>query len=74
MEPVKELVQEELWKISTFHSSGKINETFDSFLKQLEISLSAPINSKQIRIKHLFHTFLDGKNSERVSRKILSSL
>ena len=52
----------------------KINETFDSFLKQLEISLSAPINSKQIRIKHLFHTFLDGKNSERVSRKILSSL
>ena len=53
---------------------GKINVTFESFLKDLKISLSTSISSKQIRIKHLFHAFLDGKNSERVSRKILSIL
>tara|TARA_X000001036_G_scaffold113142_1_gene106000 strand:- start:198 stop:1328 length:1131 start_codon:yes stop_codon:yes gene_type:complete len=53
---------------------GKINVTFESFLKELKISFSTSIISKQIRIKHLFHAFLDGKNSERVSKKILSSL
>ena len=53
---------------------GRVNETFDSFLKQLEVSLSNPIDSKQGRIKHLFHEFLDSKNSERVSKKILSRL
>lgn len=53
---------------------GRVNETFDSFLKQLEFSLSNPIDSKQERIKHLFHEFLDSKNSERVSKKILSRL
>ena len=53
---------------------GRVNETFDSFLKQLEVSLSNPIDSKQTRIKNLFHKFLDGNNSDRVSRKILSRL
>jgi CDP-glycerol glycerophosphotransferase (TagB/SpsB family) len=53
---------------------GKINETFDSFLKELRDSLSTPIDEKQLRIKQLFHAFLDGKNSERVTNKILSSL
>ena len=53
---------------------GKINVTFESFLKELKISLSTSVSSKQIRIKNLFHAFLDGKNSERVSQKILSIL
>tara|TARA_B100001250_G_C19711912_1_gene749627 strand:+ start:133 stop:1260 length:1128 start_codon:yes stop_codon:yes gene_type:complete len=53
---------------------GKINESFESFLEELQLSLSRPINEKQLRIKRLFHTFLDGKNSERVSSKILSTL
>jgi len=53
---------------------GKINKTFKSFLEELQMSLSSPINEKQIRIKRLFHTFLDGKNSERVSSKILSNI
>ena len=53
---------------------GKINTTFESFLKQLELSFSSSVSSKQIRIKHLFHSFSDGNNSERVSQKILSVL
>jgi len=52
---------------------GKINQTFELFLTELRKSFSTPINEKQFRIKHLFHKFLDGKNSERVSKKILSS-
>ena len=51
---------------------GKVNETFESFLEQLKVSFSTPISGKQLKIKHLFHAFLDGQNSERVSRKILS--
>ena len=52
---------------------GKINQTFELFLAELRKSFSTPINEKQFRIKHLFHKFLDGKNSERVSKKILST-
>jgi len=53
---------------------GKINQTFELFLTELRKSFSTSITEKQFRIKHLFHKFLDGKNSERVSKKILSSL
>tara|TARA_B100000579_G_scaffold105050_1_gene83644 strand:+ start:205 stop:1332 length:1128 start_codon:yes stop_codon:yes gene_type:complete len=53
---------------------GKINQTFELFLTELRKSFSTSITEKQFRIKHLFHKFLDGKNSERVSKKILSNL
>ena len=53
---------------------GKINQTFDSFLTELRESFSRPITKKQLRMKNIFHAFLDGKNSERVSKKILSIL
>tara|TARA_Y100001970_G_scaffold119963_1_gene148763 strand:+ start:5374 stop:6501 length:1128 start_codon:yes stop_codon:yes gene_type:complete len=53
---------------------GKINETFESFMEELQESFSSPIIDEQIVIKQLFHQFLDGQNSERVSKKILSSL
>ena len=53
---------------------GKINQTFESFLTELRESFSSPITKKQLRMKNIFHAFLDGKNSERVSSKILSTL
>ena len=55
---------------------GKLNLTFESFLAELQkaITDTGIPSKKQLRVKCLFHKYIDGTNSQRVCDCLISEL